>query len=64
VPETIVIASIVNLYVGYLLWMALSVISDLAKEQRIWMTIVGSVVILIMPTLIQRLFIYISNLTL
>ncbi|MCG8583006.1 MAG: YIP1 family protein [Bacteroidales bacterium] len=64
VPETIIIASIINLYVVYLIWMALSAIADYAKEQRVWMTFVGSVAVLLMPTLIHRLFVYISNLTL
>ncbi|MCU4155453.1 DUF1282 family protein [Carboxylicivirga sp. A043] len=64
IPETIIIASIINLYVVYLVWMGIALIKDFAKEQRIWMTTVCSVVILVTPMLIHRLFVYISNLTL
>ncbi|WP_430816281.1 YIP1 family protein [Carboxylicivirga sp. RSCT41] len=64
VPETIVIASIINLYVIYLVWVSVSVLINTAKEQRIWMTFIAGVLILFLPTLIHRLFVYISNLTL
>lgn len=62
VPETIVIASIINLYVVYLVWLAFAVLK-VKQENRIWLTAIASILILGLPALISRLFIFISNLT-
>ncbi len=62
VPETMIIASILNLYVVYLVWLAFGTLK-LKKDNRIWLSVIGSVSILLVPTLISRLFIFISNLT-
>lgn len=62
VPETIVIASIVSLYVVYLIWLA-SAALKVKKDNRIWLTVIASILILGIPALISRLFIFISNLT-
>ncbi|WP_430809760.1 MULTISPECIES: YIP1 family protein [unclassified Carboxylicivirga] len=63
VPETIVIAGIINLYVVYLIWQALHVLKQIASENRIWLSIVIGLVVLLMPSLISRLFMFVSNLT-
>ncbi|MBR8536289.1 hypothetical protein KDU71_12025 [Carboxylicivirga sediminis] len=63
VPETIVVASIVNLYIIYLVWLACRVLSTLSQDARIWLTIIASIFILAVPVLISRLFVFISNLT-
>lgn len=63
VPETIVVASIINLYIIYLVWLASNVLSSLLQDTRIWFTIIASILILATPVLISRLFVIISNLT-
>ncbi|WP_289054022.1 YIP1 family protein [Carboxylicivirga marina] len=64
VSETIVIGSIINFYLVYLLWLAFGVITQVAKEQRVWVTVMSGIMLLVTPMLIYRLFVYISNLTL
>ncbi|WP_439183710.1 YIP1 family protein [Carboxylicivirga taeanensis] len=63
IPETIVIASLVNLYVIYLVWQAVTVMKPETDDSRIGMSIIISLLILVIPALISRLFVFISNLT-
>ncbi|TRX63013.1 Yip1 family protein [Carboxylicivirga sp. M1479] len=63
IPEAIIIGSILNLYVAYLVWLALGHVNNVTKENRVWLTALSSIVILLIPVLIDRLFIFISNLT-
>ncbi len=63
VPETIIIASIINLYVIYLVWVASGLTRIGSQDGRIWLSVVSSLLILTIPLLITRLFVFISNLT-
>jgi hypothetical protein len=63
IPEAIIIGSIVNLYLVYLVWIGLGALNRMTKEVHVWMTIIFGLIILILPSLIHRLFVFISNLT-
>ena len=63
IPEAIIIGSIINLYSIYLVWIGLGAMKNLSREVHIWMTVLLGLVILLMPSLIHRLFVFISNLT-
>jgi hypothetical protein len=63
IPEAIIIGSIVNLYLVYLVWIGLGALNRMTKDVHVWMTIIFGLIILILPSLIHRLFVFISNLT-
>ncbi len=61
IPETIVIGHIINLYIVYLIWIAIDILYSNSKDTKVMMTAFISFLILIVPNLILRLFFTISE---
>jgi len=63
-PETYFVGYFINFYLVYLVWVGIEQVGISNKEAHVWQTILFSVVILVIPKLIQKLFVFISELTL
>jgi len=63
-PETYFVGYFVNLYLVYLVWVGIDQIGAPDKEAHVWQTVLFSAVILFVPMLIQKLLVFISEITL
>jgi len=63
-PETFFIGYVINLYLVYLVWLGIGQTPTSTKEAHVWQTVLFSFVILTIPMLIEKLFVYISELSL
>ncbi len=62
-PETYFIGYLVNLYLTYLVWVGIDKTETTTKEGHVWQTVLFSVVVLTIPMFIEKLFVFISELS-